>query len=46
MYRFSISWPRLLPTNDPQHPNEEGRKYYHDVLDEIIANGMTPLVRY
>lgn len=42
LYRLSISWSRVLP--DDVTRNEKGIKYYHDLIDEVIANGMTPLV--
>ncbi|XP_034235670.1 avenacosidase 1-like [Thrips palmi] len=43
MYRFSISWPRVLPDTNAANPNREGVQYYHDLIDEILRNNMTPL---
>ena len=42
-YRFSVSWPRIIPdgTGDV---NEKGIKFYSDLVDELIAAGITPLV--
>ncbi|XP_034237899.1 myrosinase 1-like [Thrips palmi] len=42
LYRFSISWSRVLP--DAVTRNEKGVQYYHDLIDEILKHGMTPLV--
>ncbi|XP_047004646.1 myrosinase 1-like [Schistocerca americana] len=43
-YRFSISWPRVLPTGDVNNINPEGIDYYNKVIDGLIANGITPVV--
>jgi 6-phospho-beta-glucosidase len=42
-YRFSVSWPRIFP-NCTGVPNEEGIKFYSDMIDEIIKNGATPVL--
>ncbi|KAE8736831.1 hypothetical protein FOCC_FOCC017712, partial [Frankliniella occidentalis] len=42
--RFSISWARVLPTGDRNHPNVEGVNFYHDYIDEVIKNDLTPVV--
>ncbi len=41
-YRFSISWARVLP-NGIGEVNEKGLKFYSDLVDELIANGIEPL---
>ncbi|KAF9652271.1 glycoside hydrolase family 1 protein [Thelephora ganbajun] len=44
-YRFSISWPRIIPLggrNDPTNP--EGIQFYSDFIDELIYNGIVPFV--
>lgn len=44
-YRFSISWSRIIPLggrNDPINP--EGTKFYSDVIDALIENGIIPFV--
>ena len=44
VYRFSICWGRIFPTGDEEEPNEAGLKYYEDVIDDLLAHGMEPLV--
>lgn len=41
-YRFSISWPRVLP-NGTGAVNEKGLQFYSDLVDELLANGIEPL---
>ena len=42
-YRFSIAWPRVVPSGDgPVNP--AGLDYYDRVLDELLAAGITPYV--
>ena len=43
-FRTSINWARIYPNGDDEQPNEEGLKYYDDLFDCIIANGMEPIV--
>ena len=42
-YRMSISWSRIFPQGKGQ-PNQAGLDYYDRVLDELLANGITPYV--
>jgi beta-glucosidase len=42
-YRMSIAWPRIFPNGTGQ-PNAAGLDYYKRVLDELLANGITPYV--
>lgn len=43
-FRTSINWARIFPNGDDLEPNEEGLKFYDDLIDEIIKNGMEPLI--
>lgn len=43
-YRTSINWARIFPHGDETEPNEEGLKFYDDLINEIIANGMEPMI--
>jgi len=43
VYRFSIAWSRVFP--DGTGPvNEKGLQYYRDLIDELCANGIEPIV--
>ncbi|KAF1323553.1 Beta-galactosidase, partial [Globisporangium splendens] len=42
-YRLSISWPRIIPAGVGQ-VNEEGVDFYNRLVDELIANGVEPIV--
>jgi beta-galactosidase len=42
-YRFSIAWSRILPAGTGA-VNEEGVQFYNDLINELIANGITPAV--
>jgi len=42
-YRFSISWPRVLPQGRGT-PNAAGLGFYDRLVDELLANGIEPLV--
>lgn len=41
-YRFSISWPRIVPEKGKINP--EGLKFYSDLIDKLLAVGIEPLV--
>ncbi|XP_030752211.1 myrosinase 1-like [Sitophilus oryzae] len=43
-YRFSISWPRVLPTGFTDNINEIGIAYYKDLITKLKANNIEPLV--
>ena len=44
MFRTSIDWARIFPNGDEEKPNEAGLAFYDSLFDEILANGMEPLV--
>ena len=44
VYRFSITWSRIFPMGDEETPNEEGVQFYVDVVDELLAHGIQPLI--
>ena len=42
VFRFSVCWSRIFPTGDEEEPNEEGLKFYEDVIDEMAKYRMEP----
>ncbi|MGH8045657.1 MAG: glycoside hydrolase family 1 protein, partial [Chthoniobacterales bacterium] len=40
-YRFSFSWPRVLPEGTGA-PNEKGLAFYDRLIDELLAAGVQP----
>lgn len=42
-YRFSISWPRILPEGTGKI-NEAGLKFYSDLVDELLKADIEPFV--
>lgn len=41
-YRFSVSWCRIVP--EEGKINEEGLRFYSELVDELTRNGIEPLV--
>ncbi|UTR13731.1 glycoside hydrolase family 1 protein [Salipaludibacillus sp. LMS25] len=41
-YRFSIAWSRVLP-NGVGERNTKGIEFYHNLIDELIKNEITPI---
>ena len=44
MYRFSIAWTRIFPNGDEEQPNEEGLKFYDDLIKECLKYKIEPMV--
>ncbi len=44
IYRFSIAWTRIFPNGDESEPNEEGLKFYENIIDECLKYGIEPLI--
>ncbi len=45
LYRFSLSWTRIIPTGYVEDGiNQAGIDYYNNLINELIANGIEPVV--
>ena len=44
VFRFSICWPRIYPDGIEETPNEEGLRFYGDLIDYMETKGMEPLI--
>ncbi|MFD1410233.1 glycoside hydrolase family 1 protein [Lapidilactobacillus gannanensis] len=42
--RTSIQWTRLIDDFETASLNPDGVRFYNDVIDEFIANGITPII--
>ena len=42
-YRFSVSWPRVIP-DGAGAVNEKGLQFYSDLVDALLENGIEPMV--
>lgn len=42
--RISIDWSRIYPNGDDKEPNKKGIEYYQSVVDELLKNGIEPIV--
>ena len=43
MYRFQISWSRVVPDGDGEF-NEEGIAFYNRLIDDLLAHGIEPMI--
>jgi beta-glucosidase len=43
VYRMSLSWSRVFPTGKGE-VNQKGLDYYNRVVDELLANNITPYI--
>ncbi|KAF4108764.1 hypothetical protein G5714_009837 [Onychostoma macrolepis] len=43
-YRFSISWPRIMPDGTNRKINEAGLNYYHRLVDALLEANIKPQV--
>jgi beta-glucosidase/6-phospho-beta-glucosidase/beta-galactosidase len=44
LFRFSISWSRLLPNGFTNHISEDATKYYNDLINGLLEKGIQPAV--
>lgn len=44
VFRFSIAWSRVFPTGEEAAASEAALEFYDDVINEIVRQGMQPLV--
>ena len=42
-YRFSVSWPRIMP-NGTGKINQKGIDFYNNLINELIKNGIEPVM--
>ncbi|ELI8124322.1 glycoside hydrolase family 1 protein [Yersinia enterocolitica] len=43
-FRTSIQWSRLIEDFETGKPNDDAVRFYHDYFDEMIRNGIEPII--
>lgn len=43
-YRFSIGWTRIFPNGDDAEPNEEGLRFYEEMIDTLLEFHIEPII--
>lgn len=43
-YRTSINWARIFPNGDDIEPNQAGLRFYDNLINEVLKNGMEPMI--
>lgn len=43
-FRTSFNWTRIFPKGDEKEPNEAGLRFYDDLIDEMLKNGIEPVM--
>jgi 6-phospho-beta-glucosidase len=43
-FRTSISWSRIFPKGNEEIPNEEGLKFYDNLIDELLKYNIEPVI--
>ncbi|XP_077982467.1 lactase-like protein [Glandiceps talaboti] len=43
-YRFSLSWPRILPNGKNDLVNHDGLSYYHRLINALVEANIQPMV--
>lgn len=43
-FRTSFAWTRIFPTGEESEPNEQGLLFYDRLLDEMLENGIEPIM--
>lgn len=45
VYRFSLSWSRIIPVGGRKDPiNEKGLQFYKQFVDDLLAEGIMPMI--